>query len=97
MLRKNVLIDLGPRVNHIGSDLIETPDAYKLLNSEGTVVDVGPQCRLISKDQIGEKCIMGLVRNLENRLPPTHAEKFGLKPHWHFMVHERHVICELRK
>lgn len=97
MLRRNVLIDMGPRVNRTGSDLIETPDLYKLINSEGKIVAVAPQCRLVRQDQIGSRCIMGIVRNIEDRIPPQQAEKFGLNKHWHFLIHEKYVQCELKE
>lgn len=88
MVRKNVLVDLGPPTNLLGAKLIELPDKYKRINSEGHILGFGPQCRKIGSGSIGKKCVIGINHNPETKLNPQLSKTFGLEPHWHFMVHE---------
>ena len=91
MLRKNVLVDTGERVNMLGSKLIETPAHYRPLNSVGKIVDVAAKCQRLSAKDVGKKVLLGLVRHADSRIPPADAKRFGLKPHWHFICHENAV------
>lgn len=99
MLRRNVLIDLGPAVNVLGSTLIETPDVLKRMNAKGKILSVGPKCLKLDPDMVGQEVIIETVTNQERVLLPRHAEAFGLKPHWHAIAHEDKIslLLESRK
>lgn len=87
-MRRNVLIDTGKTVNWLGSKLIETPDYFKRISSEGTIVSIGPKCRNISKEYIGKRCIIDIQHDEDRRIRYDKAVKMGLNPHWHFIIHE---------
>lgn len=93
MMRRNVLVDSGERQNVLGSVLIETPDAYKRLNSTGVIVDVAPGCRVVSHADIGSRCVVGLAKSDMERLTPDQAEACGLSKTWHFICHESKLVA----
>jgi len=97
MLRKNVLIDFGPVVNTLGAKLIETPDVYKRVNNIGEIMSVGSRCSRLGSSDIGKKCVVNVIKDMEMRLPPAACEKAGLKRHWHFIVHESRIQVLLEK
>lgn len=96
MIRKNVLVDLGPPCNVLGANLIEVPDKYKRISSRGKIVSVGHHCQSIEQDAVGKECIIGINHNPESKFNPKTSEKLGLKPHWHFIIHEKliHTILD---
>lgn len=97
MLRKNVLVDLGPPANVLGADKIKIPDKYKRIDSRGTILSIGPQCQLLEQSAVGEECFIGINQNSEGRFNPRASEALGLKPHWHFIVPEKLVQVTLEE
>jgi hypothetical protein len=83
-----VLVDLGKTINQLGSERIITPDKYKRIDNCGTIVATGPKCRLFNQSHIGKKVLVETYHRDDSRLNPTVSEKYGLKPHWHFLLPE---------
>ena len=96
-LRKNVLVDCGPLADQLGAMLIITPHKYKRIRNTVKILAVGSQCRLFDQSSIGKEVIIEVVHDLERRYSPETSVKYGLKPHWHFMVPERFIQVLLDK
>ncbi len=96
MLRRNILLDTGKLISAYNT-FLELPDECKRVNVQAKVVSVGDKCRQFSSKDIGRNVVMGVTRDLTSRMNPALSERLGLKPHWHFIVHEDKLICEISK
>lgn len=90
MLRKNVLVDTGKLLG-LTSDLIITPDKYKMIGSIGTIIAVAPKCRRVHQEDVGRKVLLPIVHHEDQRIRPEAAEQLGLSKTYHFIVHEDHL------
>lgn len=90
-MRKNVLVDCGERIDHLGSDLIVTPEKYRRLDNQVKIVAVGSKCELFNQGHVGKTVIVEIFNNEETRYSPRVSEGYGLNHSWHMMVPERYI------
>lgn len=94
-MRRNVLVDLGPTTDLLGSELIITPDFYKRINSMGKIVSVGSGCKHIRPEDEGKTCTIGIEHDPDRRINPVDSKRMGLDPHWHFIMLEDDIQVRL--
>lgn len=90
MLRRNVLVDCGQKIGRYDTALEQHED-YKRVNSMGTILNVGPDCRLLNASAVGKKCILGIVKGEDNLIVPRHAPSYGLPPAYYFIAPENKI------
>lgn len=93
MMRANLLVDAGELVGQRQTELIEWPDAYKRVNVQGRILSVGPKATLFGEKDVGRMVILRSIHSQDTNIPPSRAEAMGLKPNWHFIVHEKDVTA----
>lgn len=90
-MRRMVLVDMGKTIDQLGAEYIITPDKYKRIDNIGTVISIGPKCRILTREDLGESCLVPNVHHEEYRFNPEKSERLGLKKNWHLMMLEDDV------
>lgn len=97
MMRRMVLVDMGPVIDQLGAELIETPEKYKRIPNIGTIISIGPKCRTMKREDLGEECLIPNVKYSEYKFNPNSSANLGLKKHWHFMLLEDDIQLVIHK
>jgi uncharacterized ferredoxin-like protein len=95
MMRRNVLIDTGGLQGPFGLDKIICPDIYKRKQVMGTIVGVGPKCRMFSDADLGRKVIFRAQHAYDLEISDKVAPRYGLAATFHLIAFEEDVTAML--
>lgn len=97
MMRRNVMVDLGPAVAGWDSDIIVAPDDYTKVNLIGSIIAVGPKCRLFRATDLGKRVAVQAIQDGDRRFSPRQSLDLGLPAHWHVIAFEEKVLFAMEK